>query len=250
MTYPSSLDSFTAKIDAVNDVMAEDINGVQNAILGIENTLGLKIQGGWLPAQVTWTRISDTSFSAPGDLTEFYGMGTKFRCVVGGVVRQGYFISAAYVAPNTIVTTVGDLLTGAISEPYFSTQSSPGGFKHWFNWVPVYSGSGSMTFTAVTTTYARFKIEGRMVTYVVRASGTTGGTAGTTILLTVPVVGINIGATTMSVATFVDTGVGIARGYIDPASGLIGTVKQAAGIDGNWGLGTARQIINSGFYEG
>lgn len=40
MTYPSTLDNFTAKVDDVDDVMAQDVNELQTAVEAIETELG------------------------------------------------------------------------------------------------------------------------------------------------------------------------------------------------------------------
>ena len=40
MSYPSSLDSFTTKVDNVDTVMASDVDGLQTAVIAIETFLG------------------------------------------------------------------------------------------------------------------------------------------------------------------------------------------------------------------
>jgi len=45
MAYPASLDSFTAKTDSVDDVMAADVNELQTAIVATETELGTDVAG-------------------------------------------------------------------------------------------------------------------------------------------------------------------------------------------------------------
>jgi hypothetical protein len=56
----------------------------------------------------------------------------------------------------------------------------------WTDWVPTYSGSGSMTYTTVTTTKARYKIIGKTCKVELNFAGTTGGVAGISLNATLP----------------------------------------------------------------
>ena len=48
-------------------------------------------------------------------------------------------------------------------------------WQDWQTWTPTYGGGGSMTFTSVTTTRARYLPIGGLVFGMIRFSGTTGG---------------------------------------------------------------------------
>lgn len=56
----------------------------------------------------------------------------------------------------------------------------------WLTWTPVYSASGSLTYTSVTSTIARYKISNAKLDYVLKSTGTLGGTASTQIEFTMP----------------------------------------------------------------
>lgn len=59
--------------------------------------------------------------------------------------------------------------------------------SRWMNWQPAYSGSGSLTYTSVTTTFATYKIrDDATIEYRLQSSGTLGGSASTTLLSTLP----------------------------------------------------------------
>ncbi len=56
----------------------------------------------------------------------------------------------------------------------------------WLTWAPVYTASGSLTYTSVSTTFAKYKHTPNGIRWELRASGTLGGTASTQLLCTVP----------------------------------------------------------------
>lgn len=58
----------------------------------------------------------------------------------------------------------------------------------WKDWTPTFSAGGSMTYTSITLTHARYTVVGKTVTFNIKASGTTGGTASTYIAFTPPIV--------------------------------------------------------------
>lgn len=57
----------------------------------------------------------------------------------------------------------------------------------WLSWNPTYSASGSLTYTSVSTTYAKYKLrfENELV-WELRSSGTLGGSASTELYATLP----------------------------------------------------------------
>lgn len=56
----------------------------------------------------------------------------------------------------------------------------------WTTWAPTYTGSGTLTYGTVTTSYARYIQIGKLVILIIRATGTVAG-AGTEIRFTLPV---------------------------------------------------------------
>ena len=70
-SYPTSIKSFTTKVDDVDDVMAVDINDVQDEIVAIETALGASMgnaQGvkGWIDFNGTGTIAINDSYNVSG----------------------------------------------------------------------------------------------------------------------------------------------------------------------------------------
>lgn len=68
--------------------------------------------------------------------------------------------------------------TNVISRPIYETD--------WHDWTPAPTGSGSMTTTSLSVTYARYKIELQTLRWNIEATVTTGGTASSAIRMTIP----------------------------------------------------------------
>lgn len=76
-----------------------------------------------------------------------------------------------------------------IHEPVYETR--------WLDWTPAYSGSGSLTYTSVSTLEARYRLtRAKSVEIQQSASGTLGGTASTRIGFTLPFEGEQAGLAT------------------------------------------------------
>lgn len=204
---------------------------------------------GWVSAGETWTYASASTFTVSGDVTAKYHKGTRLKWTQT-TVKYGVVQASSHAAGTTTVTiftnTDYTLANAAITANYYSYVVNPEGYPDWFNYTPTYSGSGSMTFTSVTTAYAKYRVIGQMVVYEIQATGTTGGTASNTLQATAP-------------ATPLQTSGSAACTTRDAASGtsVVGTGGQnsSSGIfarkaDGsNYGLGTGRILQNYGFYD-
>ena len=59
--------------------------------------------------------------------------------------------------------------------------------QDWTSWTPTYTGSGSLTYTSVTTNHAKYVRIGDMVVIMVKATGTVGGAAAKQIQFTLPI---------------------------------------------------------------
>lgn len=245
-SFPNSVKNFTVKIDGFDDVMAEHINSLQDEVMAIENYL----LSGWAAAVDAWEYVSATSFRVSGDKRTMFPTGTKIKLTQTGTTKYFYAINASYSAPNTTVTITGgsnySLANAAITDAYYSYANIPQGFPGWFNWTPTYSGSGSMTYTSVTTHRARFRLDGSSCTIQLRANGTTGGTADVEIRATLPFWSASYD---QSLAGYVIDGAAAAYQAAIvrfSASNEIGVIK----FDySNWGIGSARWIQVNGTYE-
>lgn len=85
-------------------------------------------------------------------------------------------ILRSIVAPS--MEDVADLIEGIFSAAFGLT---------WGTWTPTWGGTGSLTFTSVTTNPALYIQCGKLVILIIHGSGTTGGTTSTAITYTLPV---------------------------------------------------------------
>lgn len=118
----------------------------------------------------------------------------------------------------------------------------------WTDWTPTYGGSGSMTYTSVTTTKARYKMLGKTLSVMLNVMGTTGGTPNIGITVSMPG-----SLTALDANLFVpcllsqDGGTTYQIGTVQPSSsGLMTVFLQNFGA---WGAGAGRQILASFTFE-
>jgi len=112
---------------------------------------------GWISANETWTRESDTSFSEPIDATSKYQKGDKIRYKQGGGWKYQYIVGVgAYSGGKTIMTTTGGsdykFNSGtAITANYYSHQENPIGFPTFFNTTLTYISGGQFNLAPICT---------------------------------------------------------------------------------------------------
>ena len=116
----------------------------------------------------------------------------------------------------------------------------------WQTWTPTYSAIGSMTYTSVTTTFARYMVFGRMILFEIRAIGTTGGTASSGLIATLPV---NKSSSTSILCAGGWNETGDASFYVASVVLTQSAVQIYKYDRANFGLGTGRVMAAQGFYE-
>jgi hypothetical protein len=94
------------------------------------------------------------------------------------MVNIGRFAATLSAGAGYTWTVPTFTTTNLIQRPCFESR--------WLSYQPAYSANGSMTFTTVTTNKAVYQIRERNCHAWVNASGTTGGTASSLLLATVP----------------------------------------------------------------
>lgn len=155
------------------------------------NNLLLFMEDGWtvVPPHVTATYASATTFTLAGDWTSVLSKGDKLR-LTNTTTKYFYVRSTSFGSGVTTVTVTGgsdySLASGAITAVYYSKAASPAGHPIWFGWQVTYSAGGSMTFTSVVTDYAAFRMNGAEAEFKLKATGTTGGTASSQIMYSLP----------------------------------------------------------------
>jgi len=172
--------------------------------------VGVTTNGGW--CEGNWSSLSGAPLFAEAHFN-FLGVGGDVENVtVNGTYFSGDATSERAIKANTIYdllisapitsTTggVGMIQTTACTgwiENWRNTNSTAwtntGGsmenlsaiLTEWTNWTPTFT-TGTMTFTGVTITTARYKQNGKTLIFELEVSGTIGGTPGSNIGITLP----------------------------------------------------------------
>jgi hypothetical protein len=118
-----------------------------------------------------------------------------------------------------------------IQRPIFETRL--------LTWQPVYTCSGSLTFTSVTTSVAEYRISGGSIFINVSSTGTTGGTTSYSINASIP---MSSTSSHMSGGVHSDGATSYTPLYTEIYGANISWVKTALA---GWGLGTGRYISGS-----
>lgn len=113
----------------------------------------------------------------------------------------------------------------------------------WTSWTPTITASGAMTIGSTVITYAKYCRMGSMVFIKARATFTTGGTANTDVIFTLPV---NISTDGEVLAAAVSDPSGLA-GFAQRNSST--TIYVRRYDSANWSLGASRGFFVNGFYE-
>ena len=151
-----------------------------------------QLEGGldsWIPAEETWTYASATTITVPSGAASKYQKGDKIKITNNSATKYFYIVGVA----DTVLTVTGGtdytVHDSAITNPFFSKIENPQGFPQYFNWTPTVGGQGSMTYTSVTISGARFSLKGKTCFWNFSTNGTIGGTANSYMTHTVPISG-------------------------------------------------------------
>lgn len=201
---------------------------------------------GWTTSADTWTYASATTFTISGvDRTTTYTKGTRLRLKQGGSYKYFFVVSSAFSTNTTVTLTGGTdytLANAAITDNYYSYMANPQGYPGTFNYTPTYAGSASMTFGTVTTNIAQFSAVGNMISLVVYARGTTGGTPSTSISFTLPVTS---STTQLRGGTYVRATADQGGFYEAADANTINCFKYDAG---NFSIGASEDLSFNGVY--
>jgi len=213
-------------------------------------TLGAIPNSGWIEVSDTWTRTGNYTFTVSGDLSAAFRKGTKVRYKQGGDFEYGVVISSSYSAPDTTITLAANndyaMAAATITDTAISFIENPEGFPHWFNYAPTYSANGSMTYTSVSTTHAKFCVKGNTVEVNVFGTGTTGGTANTALYATPPITIATSAALSCAARDATTGGAPVGTGSANASLGVLAVRKADLS---NYGLGTGRIMLISGVYQ-
>lgn len=199
---------------------------------------------GWISAGETWTYASASTITVPSGAASKYSKGDRIK-FTQTTVKYGVIVAVADTLLTIAVNTDYVVANAAISANYYSHESSPIGYPHWFNWTPTVGASGSMTFTVTTTEVSKFCVNGNMCTSVVHLLGTTGGSASTTITCTLPITPVDAGNYKIAGPCFTWDAAAAAGWYY-----YISNTLQINKPDGsNWAVTTNRRISPTVSYQ-
>lgn len=221
------------------------------ALLGID-TGPYTPASGWIEATDTWTRTSATSFTVPGDKTTTLHKGTKIKCYQSGT-KYGVVALSTYSSPTTTVNLIPNddysLAAAAITLPCYSYIEHPQSWPDWFDYSPVWTASGAMTFTVTTLAVAKWQVLGHTCHVIVIAEGTTGGTVNYSIQATAPIIGPDYSIPPIFTCNYRDDDTGrpiVGTGAIETDVPRLRFRTQNATI---WSLGDLRQVMADAWYE-
>ena len=117
----------------------------------------------------------------------------------------------------------------------------------WQDWTPTPTASGSMTFTITDTIFCQYATIGKLCFISTNIVGTTGGTASSSIRLSLPIAPVDYGSTYVSISSGINDGGYVAsESYINTQESRIEFFKATFG---NFGIGTGKMVIANGFYR-
>lgn len=194
---------------------------------------------------------------SPAPTTYYAGMEIKF--IPGNANTGACTLNVNSLGAKSIKTIEGEALSSGQLETSMIAHLLYNGTDFiltnpaitFSTWTPTYGSNGSMGFSSVTTSLAKYARVGKLVYFHLMAQGTTDTTGSTAISFTLPVTAdSSVGASLICFPCAVrdansgtDTEVG--RAYIASTT----EVHVWLGDGTAWSLGTNRLFRSSGFYE-
>lgn len=145
------------------------------------------------------------------------------------------------------ITLSGSEITGVFCKGCVTTWVEDLVGPPWQDWEPTFSGVNAMTFTAVTTQYARFLQVGKTVWGQIGATGTIGGVVDQYLQFTLPVASVAAAASKFNHALTNNGAYAAGHLMIPNADNTIG--QAALSTLGNWTAGAGREFYSNFFYQ-
>lgn len=142
-SYPSSVKSFTTKVDFTDTVLAAHVNDLQDEVSAVQSTLGSSIRtgSGWVGVfdQITssWNTVKDRINNIE------YGLNTAFagKMPSGGTAGQVLVKNSSTLYDASWTTFTGLPSQSGNAGKYLTTDGSTA------SWTTLETGSGSTEFT-------------------------------------------------------------------------------------------------------
>ena len=203
---------------------------------------------GWNPAEEAWTYASASTITVPSGAASKYAVGDRIKWTQT-TVKYGVIVTVADTLLTIAVNTDYVVTNAAISANFFSHQMNPVGYPHWFTWTPTWTASGSLTYTSVTSNVAKFCINGRLCNFHLKASGTLGGSASTSLLYTLPVAGVDTNAYEQIGFAYCSDTSNSVGGFTDFNSTSTTQARVDKIADANWATSGAGYVYTTGTYQ-
>lgn len=129
---------------------------------------------GWVPANETWTYVSATTFTVPGDQTTKYGQGVRLKFTQSATVKYAIVRTSTYSAPNTtvqILASADSIANAAITSNFYSRVSNPQGVNIGGGWEEI----GRTTLTVAGDTLRVENLPQRKYLRIIATYTSTGG---------------------------------------------------------------------------
>lgn len=186
--------SFGAKSSGGSNKNIAKINSSDQIEVG-DDSMSYLLKGyldGWIDPGEVPTYSSSLVITVATDATTRYSIGDKIRLKQGGAYKY-FYVEAVTATTLTLNGGNGNTIANSdITDFYYSKVQTPVGFPDWFTNEPVISGD-TITITVTTWNTKRFKLEGRMVTYIVAVLYSTSGSDSAGIYITLPIAPANNG---------------------------------------------------------
>jgi hypothetical protein len=193
-SFPTSVKSFTTKVDNVNDCMAVDVNGIQEEVVAIETALGAPMEG-WQPAIGSWTYASASTITVPTNATLTYQRGMKLRWKQGAGYKYGVIHTVAATLITIVVSTSYTVANSAITDVYYSMAAIPFGFPSFLAFTPAVTYAGGTTDPTSNTASGKFSVNGGVISYFVTSTLVRGTGNRTATIFSVP---LDVGGTLLA----------------------------------------------------
>jgi hypothetical protein len=119
--YPSSIDSFSTKVDGVDTILASDVNSLQAAVVAVESTLGTMPAGSYATVATALAARLDT---AGGTMSGSLDMGGNALTGLATPTGSSDAVPRAYVDGLPVLPTSGQkaALAGSSGSPSASNR--------------------------------------------------------------------------------------------------------------------------------
>ena len=176
-----------------------------------------------------------SDFSATSTNERYAAISTITNAAAGdNYVVIGRFAATLSAGAGYTWTVPTFTSVNLIQSPIYETR--------WLDWQPTYAATGSMTYTSVTTTLARYRLTGTIGNTWLICNGTTGGSASNGLTATQPI--------TPSTTSFAPGNIVVVDGSGVSGQGTHGTIINVYKYDAsNFALAAGKQIRFMGTFQ-